>query len=146
MKRKPARDSARGDSQDPLHTRSGNCMHYPLNPPVGLWLRQRVSRLRLQSRTLSTSDSYRVRIAVNARTTRFVIYEITRGRRALAIPFLMNSHGITIESISIERIRYTIVISSEFLFSGRASIFPRKSRDASFDALWADFPDYPKEL
>lgn len=65
-----ARDSARGDSPDPLHTRNGNCMHYPLNP-LGWFMTSstRVPFTTVKLDTLSTLDSYRVRIAVNARTT-----------------------------------------------------------------------------
>lgn len=87
----------------------------------------------------------RIRIALKSRLMLAPPICDLRDRGVRAIPFLMNSHGITIESISIGRIRYTIVISSEFLFPGRASIFPPRSRDASFDAFIPRFFRLPGE-
>lgn len=68
-----------------------------------------------------------------------------RDRSKHAIPFLMNNHGITIESISMERIRYSRNIERIFIF-GRTSIFSQRSSDANFDASYPDFREYSEEF
>jgi len=67
-----------------------------------------------------------------------------RDRSKHAIPFLMNNHGITIESISMERIRYNRNIERIFIFRSRFNFSPEI--DASFDASYSDFPDYSEEF
>ena len=51
-----------------------------------------------------------------------------RDRSKHAIPFLMNNHGITIESISMERIRYNRNIERIFIFRSHFNFSPEIER------------------